>query len=139
MKCTFKTIKCTLFSREEKNEFLGLSQYPHSWSWPLESVCMSQEVSAQDYPRSEKCQSSVPLMHHKSTLSLISLQSSIWGISHHSSCSGTCNGVENFRKLSRKFENFRNIGFQTFNRTCPPLCNPIIKSHKKGKEKCTTL
>ncbi len=42
-------------------------------------MCMRQEVSAQDCPKSEKCQSSVLLTHTKSTLYLITLRSSNWG------------------------------------------------------------
>ncbi len=48
----------------------GLSKHTHLWSWPLESLCTQQEVSAQHLK-----------MTKPSTLSRLS-------VSHHASCSG---------------------------------------------------
>lgn len=46
-----------------------------SWEW-------THRTGWHNCPRSEKCQSSVPLVHSESLINL-------WGVAHHSSCLGT--------------------------------------------------
>lgn len=52
--CLYKrVIESFTYSFQNTDVWLGLSQCQHLRSWPFESMCMWQEVGAEDCPRSE--------------------------------------------------------------------------------------